>query len=128
MVDKKKIFCTVLTDFLNDIYKSYPDASLMIFMKMTDALIATNPSRVVANFMEYVDPVKDKIKAKDESFFINGGLTQQVSKDHSFLNDEIDKILSIWTDEKTSTKTKDVIWKYFQVLVEIGEKIESKKT
>ena len=125
MVDKKKVFFSVLSDFLNDIYKSYPDASLLIFMKMTDALIATNPSSVVDNFMEYVSPVKDKIKAKDETFFINGGLTQQISQEHSFLNDEIDKIISIWTDKNTSNKTKEVIWKYFQVLVDIGEKIKT---
>lgn len=127
--NKQKVFCKVLSDFLNDIYKSYPDASLLIFIKLTDTLIATNPSKVVANFMQYVEPVKDKIKNKDESFFINGGLSKQVDTDNAFIHDEIDKIISIWKNSNTSLKTKEVIWKYFQVLVEIGEKIKnSKKT
>lgn len=120
--NKKKVFCSVFSDFLNDMYKSYPDTSLMLFISATDALIATKPSIIVSTFMEYVHPLKDKIKNKDETFFLNGGLSQQVNNENSFLHAEIEKIISIWKDKETPEKTKEVIWKYFQVLVEIGEK------
>lgn len=117
------VFCTLLSDFFNDIYKSYPDASLLMLIKMSDAMILTNPSGVVENFMMCVEPFIEKIKAKDEKFFLEGGLTAGIGEEYSFLNKEINKIVGIWKDPKTSEKTKKSIWKYFEVLVSVGEKI-----
>lgn len=120
-----KVFCTVLSDFFKDIYASYPEASLMMLMKIVDGMILTNPRGVVDNFMYCIGPYVDKIKNKDERFFLDGGLNSNVSD--TYLLDEIKKIINIWKNPDTPEKTKSSIWKYFQILCNLGEKITNLK-
>lgn len=119
---QQKVFCKILSDFFNDIYKSYPEPSLLILIKMSDAMIMANPKGVVENFMECIEPFIEKIKKKDEQFFLNGGLTS-VAEEYSFLNGEINKIISIWKSPDTPETTKKNIWRYFEILVNLGEKL-----
>lgn len=123
MSKQEKIFCTVLIDFLKDMNSSYPDPSLFILIKATETMIMASPSRVIENFMLCVDPYVDKIKNKDESFFLDGGLSKSLDGEYSFLSDEINKVIKIWNNTNTTKKTKDVIWKYFHVLTQLGLKI-----
>lgn len=117
-------FCTVLKDFLSDMYNSYPDASLMMLRQMTSAMIMTDPNGVVLNFMFCVEKYSGKILNKDESFFLDGGLESELSQgEYSFLLDELKKISSIWRNPETSAKTKASIWKYLQILVKLGKSI-----
>ena len=116
-------FCTILKDFLKDMYKSYPDTSLMMLVKATEAMILTNPSGVVENFVYCIEPYIEKILCRDESFFLEGGLTNDIKEgSYSFLTDELNKVVKIWNDPNTSTKTKNAIWKYFELLVKLGLK------
>lgn len=116
-------FCTILKDFLKDMYKSYPDTSLMLLIKATEAMILTNPSGVVENFVYCIDPYVDKILHRDESFFLEGGLTSDIKEgNYSFLADELNKVVKIWNDPTTPVKTKNAIWKYFEILVKLGLK------
>jgi hypothetical protein len=119
-----KTFCTVLGDFLEDLYLSYPDPSLFILKQTTKGMMTTCPKKLVENFMECIDPYKDKLLKKDETFFINGGLaTNLADTKYGFLVDELNKISDIWKREDTSKKTKDGIWSYFQVLIQLGSKL-----
>lgn len=118
------IFCKVLKEFLTDIYNSYPDASLFVLIQATDALILTSPRTVVDNYMLCVESYKTQIANKDESFFLEGHLGKELrGTPYEFLLDELEKIIKIWNDPKTSPKTKECIWKYFQVLTKLGSKI-----
>lgn len=123
MSKEEKIFCTVLMDFLRDMNSSYPDPSLFILIKATETMIMASPARVIENFMLCVDPYVDKIKNKDESFFLGGGLSKSLDGEYSFLSDEINKVIKIWNNINTTKKTKDAIWKYFNVLTQLGLKI-----
>lgn len=119
-----KTFCSVLIDFLDDLYQSYPDPNLFILKQTTRAMVVSSPRSVVENFMSCVEPYKDKLINRDESFFINGGLTANLSSTkYSFLVDELNKISEIWNRPETSKKTKDGIWKYFQILLNLGSKL-----
>lgn len=119
-------FCSILKDFLQDMYSSYPDTSLLMLQQITNTMIMTHPDGVVVNFMLCVEKYVDKISIRDESFFLNGGLEKDLaSGDYSFLLDELKKIAVIWRNPETSNKTKDSIWKYLQVLVKIGKKISN---
>lgn len=116
-------FCSILKDFLNDMYKSYPDTSLLMLIKATDAMVLANPTGVVENFIYCIGPYIEKILCRDESFFLEGGLTKDIEGgSYSFLTDELNKVVTIWNDPNTSKKTKDAIWKYFEILVKIGLK------
>lgn len=117
-------FCTVLKDFLSDMYNSYPDTSLMMLRQATSAMVLTDPNGVVVNFMYCVEKYTTKILAKDESFFLDGGLEGELSQgEYSFLLDELKKISIIWRNPETSAKTKASIWKYLQILVKLGKSI-----
>lgn len=119
-----KTFCTVLDDFLNDLYKSYPDTSLYLLKESSKAMMLASPRLVVENFMACIAPYKDRLLKKDESFFINGGLVDNLSStEYGFLISEINKISEIWNKPDTSDKTKESIWKYFHILIALGSKI-----
>lgn len=121
MSKQVSLFCKVLKDFLNDIYKSYPDNSLLVLINATNAMILANPSSVVENFKYCIDPYKEKIISKDESFFLEGGLTRDLENtSYSFLTDELNKVVKIWNDPSTPDKTKQAIWKYFELLVKLS--------
>jgi hypothetical protein len=116
-----KKFCSVLQGFLSDMYMSYPDISLSILMKATDAMIMTNPSSVVENFNYCIEPYSEKILARDDSFFLDGGLNGDLETgNYSFLTDELNKIVEIWNNPSTTSKTKNAIWKYFEILVKLS--------
>ena len=122
-MNKEKVFCIVLMDFIRDVYASYPDPALGILITTTQTMIYTSPTMVVKNFMYCVQPYKEKIKRRDSSFFLDGDLIENVPGDYDFLKTEIIKVITIWNDPITSEKTKESIWKYFEVLVKLGETI-----
>jgi hypothetical protein len=120
-----KTFCTVLKDFLSDIYNSYPDNSLLLLQQATNAMILADPSSVVENFMTCIEPYTNKILSKDESFFLDGGLESELATgEYSFLLEELKKISNIWKNPETSDKTKKSIWKYLQILVKLGKNLK----
>lgn len=117
-------FCKLLKDFLNDIYMSYPDPSLILLQQAATAMILTNPKGVVQNFKKYTEKYNEAILAKDEQLFIDGRLEEDVEGgEYSFLSDELKKIAIIWKKPETSTKTKSSIWKYLQLLVKLSQKV-----
>ena len=121
-----KMFCTILGDFFEDLYKSYPDPSLFILKQTSKAMMTATPRLVVENFMFCVEPYKERILKKDESFFIKGGLANNLKNtDYGFLVDEINKVSEIWNRPETSMKTKESIWKYFGALITLGSKIKN---
>jgi hypothetical protein len=127
-MDSKQLtshFCSILKDFLEDIYKSYPDNSLLMLKQATSAMILTHPNGVVDNFMLCVEPYIEKILKKDQSFFLDGNLENDLSSgEYSFLLDELKKISKIWQDTSTPERTKQSIWKYLQVLVKLGNNLK----
>lgn len=119
-----KTFCSILDDFFNDIYQSYPDPSLFVLKQMSKAMMKTTPKLVVENFMNCIEPYKEKLLKKDETFFTEGGLANNLKNtDYGFLIEEINKVSDIWNRKETSHKTKEGIWKYFQALITVGSKV-----
>lgn len=126
-VDKRLIdsFANVLNDFLDDIYKSYPDPSLFILMQTSKGIASVSPLLLLKNFKTCIKPYVKQIKERDSSFFLNGGLADNLfDTSYSFLVEEINKVAQIWSKPETSEKTKDSIWKYFNILVSISNKVD----
>jgi len=118
-------FCTVFKDFISDMYKSYPDPSLLMLQQATFAMILTDSYGLVKNFKLCIDPYADKILKKDESFFLDGGLESELSSEDNvgYILEEIKKIANIWKNPETPEKTKQSIWKYLQILVKLSKKV-----
>ena len=113
-MDQKKtvdMFCSILNDFLNDMYRSYPDPSLLILLNATKTMISFSPLMVVQNFMLCINDYKDKIRTRDTSFFLGGELANNLEGgSYSFLVEEINKVAEIWRRPETTEKTKNSIW------------------
>ena len=70
-------------------------------------------------FIKFVYPFKDKIRDKDESFFLQGG-GQEDLNDKSGLKLR-DTLTNLWANKLDQDK-KDIIWKYLLVFCLLGEK------
>lgn len=82
------------------------------------------PQRV---FRDYVlTTYRDKIIYQDESFFLDKTDFDITSRRKEYWIDFIDKIKMAWTSMDDSNK--DIIWKYFRLLVFLCDKCDNKTT
>ena len=71
-------------------------------------------------FIEYIDPYKEKLLNRDESFFLNESysniLEQTDNKENAWKL--VDKLKLYWED--TNENNKNVIWDYFKQLITLA--------
>mgnify|MGYP001485809574 CR=1 FL=1 len=70
------------------------------------------------HFLEYMYPLKNKIIKKDESYFINCELPDELKKDKIIL-DEILRLKDIYY--QVDNKSKESLWIYLQSMLGIAE-------
>ena len=110
-----------LNNFITELIKTYPQEHNFIIFKNTILLMQrVNPRKVLLLFIEYINPYKEKLLSRDESFFLNENyssiLNQTENKDNAW--QLIDKLKLYWKD--TSESNKNVIWMYFKQLITLG--------
>ena len=110
-----------LNKFINELIKTYSQEQNFVVFKNTILLMQrVNPRKVLSLFIEYIDPYKEKLLKRDESFFLNENysniLSQTKDKDNAW--QLIDKLKLYWKD--TSETNKNVIWNYFKQLITLG--------
>lgn len=115
------IFNEKTEEFLKELSTSFPDIvqfshfkTGFMFLKSFDR----KQPQSIFNTYVYV-PYKDKILAQDEGFFLTNDYDIQSDSKESWVQ-FIDNIRAVWTG--LSDANKDVIWKYFKVLVVLNEK------
>lgn len=107
-------FNDMLSQFLVELHKTFPDETGIKKMITSFELIkTTNPRLVVDKFMSSVTPHADKISGKDEVFILNE------IENIDFLKDL--NIKSYWT--RMSPNTKAATWQYLQTLYMLGTTI-----
>ena len=102
--DKKKEFLKVATDFLNDVKTTYPE--------LTNKIDELNKDKEeLLNYCKVVYP---------ERFFDilyqNNDIFKEDSKVNTYFLPNID-FKQLWNTEGVSDKTKNVIWKYLQLIL-----------
>ena len=110
-----------LNKFVIELIQTYPQEHNFIVFKNTVSLIQrVNPRKVLQLFIEYIDPYKDKLLRRDESFFLNENysniLEQSDNKENAW--QLVDKLKIYWKD--TSVCNKNVIWNYFKQLITLA--------
>mgnify|MGYP001131871169 CR=1 FL=1 len=118
-MSKTELFSKFFMEFLDDLSVIRPNDSSLLWVKTAVSIL--DAKTLTEQFMEYVGPYKKRILAKDETFFIDE-LHKEIEKE-SFAGREISKVRTIWLDPSTTDETKTHIWKYFILLVKIGEDI-----
>lgn len=111
-----------VSSFLESLHKILPDnKEIYIFKTQVDTMSMINKKFLLENFILYVYPYKDQIMKKDEKFFLNDDLNVE--------EDQIEHAIhlkSLWK-EKLTDKNKEVVWKFFQVLILLAERIKNNK-
>jgi hypothetical protein len=112
-------FFNQFTDFLKQLENMYPDdTDFPVFLTTLDLLKSTNPMLVVKFVKEnIVDLYKDKILNKDESFFLDQDYTKHGDVDLNI----VQKLKNYVKD--MSSNSKDVVWKYIELLTKLTIKI-----
>jgi hypothetical protein len=112
-------FFNQFSDFLKQLENMYPeDTDFPVFLTTLDLLKSTNPILVVKFVKEnIVDLYKDKILNKDESFFLDQDYTKHGDVDLNI----VQKLKKYVKD--MSSNSKDVVWKYIELLMKLTIKI-----
>jgi hypothetical protein len=112
-------FFNQFTDFLKQLENMYPDdTDFPVFITTLELLKSTNPILVVKFVKEnIVDLYKDKILNKDESFFLDQDYTKHGDVDLNIVH----KLKKYVKD--MSSNSKDVVWKYIELLMKLTIKI-----
>ena len=112
-------FFNQFTDFLKQLENMYPDdTDFPVFLTTLDLLKSTNPILVVKFVKEnIVDLYKDKILNKDESFFLDQDYTKHGDVDLNIVH----KLKKYVKD--MSPNSKDVVWKYIELIMKLSMKI-----
>ena len=115
----KNIFLKQSENLLNELSEILPGSGNIELYKEKFYLIRKANSNIIVNsFIKYVLIHKENILKKNEEFFLNGGGQEKVSNDNQHY------VLSLKSDwNNISEENKNIIWKYFHVLILLAEKI-----
>lgn len=110
-------FYSQFHDFVMQLKNMYPDdTDFPVFLETINLMKLTNPMLII-NFMktDVIDLYKDKIIARDETFFVN---TEIVDTTNIDIITKLKEYIS-----SMSPETKVVVWDYVNLLVKLCEKI-----
>jgi len=113
-VEKIKTFNEIVEDLLKQLAPIIGTSYNFYFKK----LIKMNAVLPIQQFMEYAEPLQEKILKKDESYFLNESNHEEQVKDFDSGLDEILRLKGIW--EKLDEKSKEELWNFTQALLVIG--------
>lgn len=115
------LFNTKAEEFIKDLTVSFPDIKQFHSFGLGFIfLMKTNPQKPQEIFHTYVyTKYKDHILQRDEDFFLMTDIPIQSDRQDYWL-DFIGNIRQIW--QTLDANNKEIIWKYFQVLVALNEK------
>lgn len=110
---------TQFNGFLNELSQLYPeDVDFPVFKQTLALLKTTNPMLVVHIIRdEVLSKYADKIKARDESFFMNHSYDE-----HKEVSLDIMEKLKGYISSM-SPSTKECVWKYIEILTQLCERI-----
>ena len=117
-------FNTQLDRLLENLINYFPENdNFKNFQTIFSLLKTTNPRKIMSLFKTYVtNKYKTQILEKNEEFFMENKFEEEKSniKNDNYADDLIKQLKEHWS--KIDEKNKEIIWKYFQVLVVLSEK------
>ena len=115
----KKTFLEQSENLLIELENILPESTNIKLYKEKFYLIKKANSNIIINsFIKYVLKHKENIINRNEEFFLNGGGQEGIS------DSKKKYVLSLTNDwNDISEENKNIVWKYFQVLILLAEKI-----
>ena len=118
-MDKKVYiqFNKIIDKFLDELQQILPEErDIIIFKNQIDVTNMITPNKMLYSFIKFIYPYKQQIIDKNESFFLGDNLN--IKQD--YLSNAI-QLTELWKS-KLSDENKEIVWKYFQVMIIISEK------
>lgn len=117
-----RLFNQKAEEFCKDIVAAFPSVKTFSAFKTAFTLMKTLDEKKPRKlFHDYVyEAYADKLKSRDEQFFIRNEYDTANTNDAAYWEDFIDQIRQLW--HGLEDKDKEVVWTYLQVLVKINEK------
>lgn len=110
-------FNKVIDNFLDELHKILPsEKDIVIFKSQIGVANMIDESKMLKSFIKYVLPYKQHILDKNEDFFLG----DNISIKDDYLSKAI-HLTDLWKS-KLSDDNKQVVWKYFQVMVVLSSK------
>lgn len=122
-----ELFNNKADEFFKELAVSFPDIKPFAYVKTGLSMLRNiNPRRPVEIFHTHVYvQYKDVLLRRDEEFFFNTTYDLSRTTAVEYWLDFIDCIRNIW--KTLDSAEKEVIWKYFQVLIILNEKVHGSK-
>ena len=118
-----KKFNLTINNLIDDLLLVFPDfGNLKLFKEKINLLIKYNPKVTLEYFKNTVYPFHEKIKSKDEDFFLKKSYDNDITvleTDKQWALDEVLNIKCLWKQIKD--ENKETIWTYFNILIKIIE-------
>lgn len=118
-----ELFNEKTDELFKDLITSYPEVEQFRHWRSGLSLLKNvdnkGPQRI---FKSHIDNYREYILAKNEEFFLTNG-SIEVKTDQEYWNDFMNHIRGMW--KTLGEENKEVIWKYFHVLVVLSDKCTS---
>ena len=114
----KTKFLKITENLIDELLRILPgDKNIILFQEKYYLIKKVNSTLVINSFVKYVIPFKKEIMEKNENYFLNNGTKEDLGE----------KKYKYSIDLKENWKTlddqnKEIVWKYFQVLLVLTEK------
>jgi hypothetical protein len=113
-LDTDRKLANLVCKFLDDVTTVCPESDLLLLQALINS---TPPSLVMQTFMEFVYPLREKIKNRDETFFLNN---ENIFGDIE--RSKVNHFKKIWQSNKLTEEDRDAIWKWFSAFIIVCEK------
>ena len=121
--------CSFLSAFTNqmealgdELSNLFPqDVDLKTATNMIRLLKKTNPRKLLSLFNQFVLGYREKILARDESFFLDHTFNEFQDKQQNSTESLIKQLKTHW--KEMSPTSKKATWDYFIVLIKLSDKI-----
>lgn len=113
-------FNDLVLKFLHELQIAIPEyKDLKIYKAQIESALYLDKRIVIKNFMKYVLPHEKEILAKDEHYFLDQDVDDYLS--------QALHIKELWKS-KLSDENKEVVWRYFKVLINLAKRYNVSKT
>lgn len=117
-------FNNLIFKFTDDLIETFPEENdFKVYKRALTILKSANAKKMCVIFKSYSHIYKEKILAKDETFFMQNEYSEikQANDDENTVEAVINKLKVYWTE--LSEENKDKIWKYLETLIKLSDLI-----
>lgn len=110
-------FRTQLLNFLDELIEQFPEESDLIIIRifMKDQVPVYD---VLGRFIRDLLPLKSEVDQRNEKFFVENTI---LYTQHGIASNKVNHFRDLWMSDKLDDADRDVIWKWMDLLNNIGQ-------